>query len=265
MTFGTGRDIEAEYILPVIAGAKSIYAAARKTPSVQRLLFTSSFAAVINPFRASFPDDFVYTSEDWNPITYEQAKTGDERAGYRGGKKYAERWLWETIRADKEKEGSQHNFDLVVICPPMVFGPVVHPLPGGLADLNDSNLQLWRAVNSGAAGTWQPAPIWVDVRDLARAHVEAVVRQGAGGKRLLVCAPEGYSGQRVADITREAFEWVREGVPPTGAEGTPVPPAPRGYGGVAAKLLDITYTDLVTTVKDVVTQLREMQLREQSA
>jgi hypothetical protein len=33
----------------------------------------------------------VYTEEDWNPVTYEQALSGTQNTGYQASKKFAER------------------------------------------------------------------------------------------------------------------------------------------------------------------------------
>ena len=41
------------------------------------------------------------------------------------------------------------GWDLVVVNPPWVFGPVVHELAGGVEDLNNSNKFLYDAVVKG--------------------------------------------------------------------------------------------------------------------
>ena len=49
--------------------------AAQKEESVKRVVVTSSFAAVLD-FGKMGPDT-TFTHEDWNPVTYEEAKNMD--------------------------------------------------------------------------------------------------------------------------------------------------------------------------------------------
>lgn len=120
---------------------------------------------------------------------------------------------------DEEKP----EFDLVSLCPPMTFGPVVHPLQdldGGLK-FNESNAMLWRVASSSASEGGLPVarvPFWVDVRDLALMHIGALFEKGAGGKRYTVCAPERFSYGLAAEIIRGEFEELRDGVYTEGQE-----------------------------------------------
>ena len=74
-----------------------ILQAARKNPTLKRLVLTSSVAAVFNiakPVRSE-PHGDHYTADDWNPITYEEGvKTDVPIVAYRVGKKYAELKAW---------------------------------------------------------------------------------------------------------------------------------------------------------------------------
>ena len=95
-------------------------------------------------------------------------------------------------------------FDLVTICPPMVYGPVVHHL-SSLAALNTSNRRIldfiqgkYREAGVPRTGTL----MFVDVRDLATAHVKAVEVDAAGGQRFF--ATNGhYSNKTLVDAIRE--------------------------------------------------------------
>lgn len=68
---------------PAIIGTtgilKSIKAAA---PSVKHVVVTSSFAAIVNPFKGDWPEH-TYSEEDWSPLTHEQALE-NPMSGYRG-------------------------------------------------------------------------------------------------------------------------------------------------------------------------------------
>ena len=65
-----------------------------------------------------------------------------------------------------------------------------------------------------ATGTF----IWVDVRDLALAHVKAAELPGAANKRFFVTA--GYfSNEEIADIIRDNFPNLKDKVPAQGTKG----------------------------------------------
>jgi nucleoside-diphosphate-sugar epimerase len=80
-----------EFLEPAVKGTTEILTATKTlAPDVKRVVITSSFAAIVD---AKLPADAgkVYTSEDWNPTTWEEAVEGDIPAGYRGSKKFAEK------------------------------------------------------------------------------------------------------------------------------------------------------------------------------
>lgn len=87
--------------------------------------------------------------------------------------------------------------------PPLVFGPLSHQL-SNLSALNTSNQRI-RDLILGKYRTELPPTgtfIWVDVRDLALAHVRAAEIPEAGGKRFFITA--GYFSNRlVADVIKE--------------------------------------------------------------
>lgn len=216
---------------------------------------TSSFAAVVDAARID-SSGFTFTSDDWNPITYEQAKEGDAVSGYRGAKKFAERAAWEFIKSEAP------HFDLVTICPAMVFGPIVHPL-AKLSELNDSTAMMYQVVS----GT-DPLPVgrvtaWVDVRDLAFAHVEALLRPEAGNRRFVVVSQEKFTYQRAADILRQEFAWAQEEVT-KGEEGAPIPDRFDVDNETAGKVFGIQYKSFKECVLETGAQLKALQEKEKA-
>lgn len=194
---------------------------------------------------------WTYTAEQWNPITYEEAKKSKGLDAYRGSKKFAELYAWDYIRDNKP------HFDLVTILPPVVFGPVVHPVDK-ISDLNASSLDTW-AVASGQEYPLR-GPAWVDARDLAVAHVEALLRPEAGNRRFTVAAPEKFWHQKTVDIIRAEFDWAKEVV----KEGNPGAPLPASFtldGTTAGEVLGITYRSYKETVVDAVKTLKEIEKR----
>ncbi|KAG9084813.1 methylglyoxal reductase (NADPH-dependent) gre2, partial [Ceratobasidium sp. 370] len=112
------RDIKNDLLVPAIHGTTEILKATKAhAPTVKRVVVTSSSAAIVDRSKGDRPG-YVYSEKDWNPITFEQAQT-HPWLGYTGSKKLAEKAAWDFM--DAEKPG----FDLVTICPPMVYGPAL--------------------------------------------------------------------------------------------------------------------------------------------
>ncbi|KAL4970554.1 SDR family oxidoreductase [Aspergillus stella-maris] len=253
---------EKELILPAINGVNAILAASSAPDSiVRRVVMTSSFAAVVDVPRSlkaaastesSGEPYFTYTASDWNPLTYEESIEPSTSAvvAYRGSKKFAELAAWEYMEKNKP------NFDLVSLCPPMTFGPVVHPVHSA-DQLNESNAMIWQV----AVGNDDPiarVPFWIDVRDLADAHVGALIREQAGGKRYTVAAPERFSYGLAAGIIKEHFEGLRGGV----QGGSESVDGSHGLDGERAGVeLGVGYRSFGETVRDLVGQVLEMEGR----
>lgn len=103
---------------PAVIGTTGILKSIKKSaPSVKRVVITSSFAAIINPSKANWPDH-TYTEADWNPITQEEAVQNPAN-GYRASKTFAEKASWDFL--EKEKP----NFTISTMNPPLVLGPIV--------------------------------------------------------------------------------------------------------------------------------------------
>ncbi|KAK0384877.1 hypothetical protein NLU13_7355 [Sarocladium strictum] len=190
------EDVAKDLIDPAVQGTKEILRAVAATPSVKRIVITSSFASVINPFEGP-RKGYTYTEEDWNPITTEQI--GDNKIfGYLASKKLAEQTAWEFL---KQQSRQGEPFTLVTVCPPMIFGPA-HPAANlSVARLNESWAQLLAAVkgeNSGPARM----PVFVDVRDAARIHVAALGQSTVPhSERFVVCGGK-YTWQAVRRIAQ---------------------------------------------------------------
>ncbi|KAI9148262.1 putative uncharacterized oxidoreductase [Paramyrothecium foliicola] len=242
-------DNEKELILPAINGVVSTFEAAATSPKVKRIVLTSSFAAVLDARRTS-PPYFTYTGDDWNPLSYEESINSETSAvvAYRGSKKFAELKAWNFVREKKP------GFDLVTLCPPMTFGPVVHPVTDVNA-LNESNKMLWKIASGESPLPVARVPFWIDVRDLAKAHVEALFRQQVGGKRFIPASPERFTYSKAAAIIGENFEWAKDKV---SKEAHLVDESHGVDGETAARELGLEYIPFQRTVKDLVSQVVSM-------
>ncbi|KAL3457167.1 NAD(P)-binding protein [Aspergillus heterothallicus] len=252
-----------DVIDPAINGTTGILNAVKThAPSVKRVVVTSSFAAIVNI--ASPPK--VYDETSWNPVTWDEA-VADRSLTYRGSKAstimteknkpianssiqaFAERAAWAFV--DQETPG----FDLVTINPPLVYGPVVHSLKS-LDELNTSNQKIRDFVQGKHTGDDLPPTgtfLWVDVRDLALAHVRALEVAAAGGHRFFTTAGH-CSHKRIIDAIRKTHPTLSPRLP-----SNPVDDFPEdcyGYdNGKARDILGVEFRSLDEGVGDAVASL----------
>ncbi|EXJ80703.1 dihydroflavonol-4-reductase [Capronia epimyces CBS 606.96] len=237
-------DVKKDLLDPAIVGTTGILKAVKKSaPTVKRIVITSSFAAIMNPDKPAK----VYSEANWNPITWEEAlrSPGD---GYRGSKTFAEKAAWDFV--EKEKP----NFDVVTINPPLVLGPVVHYF-NSLDAINTSNARIRDLIQGKNKDGIPPSGLYlfVDVRDLALAHVKAIETPAAGGKRFFVTA--GYfSNGAIAQIIKDNFPQLADKLPATIEDETPKDVY--GYDNSRSKeILGIEYRSLKESIVDTVKSL----------
>lgn len=250
----------ADFVEPAIRGTTEILEATRKHgTSVKRVVITSSFAAIGNP-RDLQGNGRTYTSDTWDPLTLEQSLAGDMRDAYWGSKTLAEQAAWDFMSKNRP------NFELVVLNPPLVLGPLRHSIDS-LADINTSNGALWKTYLNSSISV--PIPdnylhIYVDVRDLAEAHYIGAFRPGVGNKRYLF-SPGSMSNQEVADTLRDAFPNVADRIP-LGTPGDHALPADsfKIDNSSAKELLGAKFIPLKTTLVDTARNLLELEKALQS-
>lgn len=238
----------------------------KRSGSIRRFVFTSSFAAVGHPRDPGY----VFTEKDW---------CGDNVEAYKG------RWSEEQIplnrdiayamaKANTEKliyaeAAANAGFEALAILPLHVIGPL----------MSANNDQPWSWQNhikrmmqgKPYKGGREGRMLWncVDVRDVARAHrlcVETTV--GTNGSRYILAA---------ADRSGELFTWQLQhqlsALFPGTAEvgGEPMEnampakatyDAPRAYCLLARQELGLQTYDLQTTLRDTVDAYYKLALLE---
>ncbi|KAL5341631.1 hypothetical protein BJX70DRAFT_358484 [Aspergillus crustosus] len=230
---------------PAIKGTTGILNAIKAyAPNVKRVVITSSFAAIVNT--ASPPK--VYDETSWNPVTWDDA-VNDRNLTYRGSKTFAERAAWEFV----EKE--HPAFDLATMNPPLVYGPAVHSFEN-LANLNTSNQRIRDFIQGKQTANELPPTgtfLWVDVRDLALAHVRALEVPAAGGHRFFVTAGH-CSNKRIVDAIRATHPQMVPKLP-----GKPIDDFPDDcyeYDNSKARdILGVEFRSLEEGIGDTVTSL----------
>ncbi|KAF4833652.1 Ketoreductase azaE [Colletotrichum tropicale] len=257
-----------DFIDPAVKGTTEIlHGVLRKGKSVKRVVITSSMAAVIDgaaPPVTSPPK--IYSERDWFKISRHEAETTDNPViPYVSSKMFAEKAAWEFL---VEK---QPPFDIATINPPMVYGPM-HDASylKAPAELNQSNFNLYSFfLGPGLTETSAVPPeqlhLYVDVRDVARAHLLAATKLAAGGNRFVV-SPGGISHQQVANYFREALPELAGRIPKGDPANTALPEGIFGVDSSSAKrLLGLEYTDEKKTFTDAAKQFYEIEKRAKAA
>jgi nucleoside-diphosphate-sugar epimerase len=250
-------DVQKDLLDPAVIGTTGILKSIKKSaPSVKRVVITSSFAAIVNPSKGFWPGH-TYTEEDWNPITLEEAKE-NPMSGYRASKTFAEKAAWDFL--EKEKPG----FSIATINPPLVFGPIMHHLEN-LDNINTSNQRLV----SAARGYFKeeiPATgvhLWVDVRDVAEAHVAAFEKDEAANKRFFTLA--GYfSNKEMCEIIKKNFPQYKD-ITTQQTTGGDFPEGGKdgiySYSNARTKdVLGLTYRSFEESVVDAIRSFQEVGL-----
>jgi len=163
------KDPQKDLVDPALIGTKNVLASVNNTPSVKRVVLTSSCAAIIGDAIdcLSYPNE-IATEAQWN-IT----STLDHQP-YSYSKTVAERAAWEINQ-------QQLRWDLVVINPSLVIGPGINPQSTSesfnlVRQLGDGNMKM------GAPEFYIGV---VDVRDLAEAHFNAGFFPDALGRHII--------------------------------------------------------------------------------
>ncbi|KAI8852756.1 hypothetical protein BC829DRAFT_440377 [Chytridium lagenaria] len=180
-----------DLIDPAVKGTTGILkSVASFAPNVKRVVITSSMAAV----RSATPKNPAGLSEeDWNDFAVGELERLGEGLGPVVGYPAL---LGISFGAEKR------SFDLVVCNPPFIYGPPIHEV-AKYEDLNTS-VKIIADYLTGAIAVRNLTLGYVDVRDVATAHVRALTSEKASGKRIIVSAGT-CTHYEVVDILKRRF------------------------------------------------------------
>lgn len=166
---GKVKDARSQLIEPAVQGTQNVLESINRAPSVQKVVVTSSVASVYGD-ASDLEDktDGVFTEDDWNTTS-----TTDHQP-YNYSKTMAEKTAWAMQRA-------QDRWKLATINPAFVLGPSKTPRA------DSESIKLMREMVRGVYRFGAPPLCFgvVDVRDVAKAHVEAAIRPEAVGRFIL--------------------------------------------------------------------------------
>ncbi|KAM6572867.1 hypothetical protein CsatA_016947 [Cannabis sativa] len=163
--FQLSNDPQAEIIEPAVKGTLNVLRSCVKAPSVKKVIITSSMAAVLINGKPLNPN--VVVDETWfsDPVLCENMKIW-----YAASKARAEKAGWEFAK--------ENGIELITIHPGVTLGPLLQPI------MNDS-VSLIMNLTNGAQTFPNRVYSYHDVRDVAKAHIQAFESGSASGRYLL--------------------------------------------------------------------------------
>jgi nucleoside-diphosphate-sugar epimerase len=181
------NDAQKDLIQPALDGTRNVLTLAGEFPSVKRIVLTSSVAAIHSDAAdIRLARQGRFDEQDWN------TQSNEKHNPYSYSKTLAEQEAWKIAE-------SQNQWNLVVINPGFVMGP-------SLSKRTDStSIDTMRSLLNGKYKSGAP-DLWfgvVDVRDIARAHIEAANREDASGRH--ICVGTSASIIEMARLLREQF------------------------------------------------------------
>lgn len=182
---GKVRDPYEDLVRPALEGTKNVLDSVEATPSVKRVVLTSSVVAIYGDAIEMRGKD-SFTEADWN------TSSSLKHQPYSYSKTVAEREAWTRAEA-------QSRWDLVTIHPGLVLGPALTnvSVSGSMA-----TMRMFTDY-SQATGTARLEFGVVDVRDVARAHIAAGYTPEAHGRYLT--NSESLSMLQISKALRGAF------------------------------------------------------------
>lgn len=201
-------DYEKDLLIPARNGTLGILEAIKKyaADTVERVVITSSFASIMDLMNLE-KDDLVFTEESWNPDTWESCQRNGPSA-YCGSKKIAEEAAWKFYNENKD----QVKFKLSAVNPVYVFGPQRFD-SDVTKTLNTSCEFINAALHSTPENETQSfSGGYVDVRDVARAHLYAFQKENTIGQRLLMSQGR-FSTQDILNYLNADFPALKGTIP----------------------------------------------------
>jgi dihydroflavonol-4-reductase len=175
---------EMDLIRPAVDGTKRVLGACAESGTVKRVVLTSSVAAIA--FGHDPHDRRVRTEADWSNVDHCEA--------YQKSKTLAERAAWDFVNGLPVGQ----RFELAVINPGFVLGPVMNSDPGTSGEV----VRKLLAREMPACPRIGFAP--VDVRDVAIAHRLAMESPQAPGNRY-ICAGDHMWIEDMAKVLAVEF------------------------------------------------------------
>ncbi|XP_043691632.1 phenylacetaldehyde reductase-like [Telopea speciosissima] len=221
-----------ELIDPALKGTLNVLGSCAKAPSVKRVVVTSSVAAVAYNRRPKTPD--VVVDETWfsDPEFCKEIENW-----YVLSKTLAEEAAW--------KFAKEKGMDMITINPFMVIGPLLQPT------LNATTGFILNLIN-GTETFLNETLGWVNVKDVANAHIQAFEIPSANGRYVL--AERVAHCSEIVKTLHELYPTLH--LPEKCADEKPYMPTFQ-FSQEKVESLGIKFFPLEVSLKETVESLRE--------
>lgn len=171
----------------VVNSITSLLSAAAATPSVRRFVYTSSSVAAVEPV---LDKAYHIDSSSWNqvsvPAAYSPIRPDEPSPNpvrsfdvYKASKILGEQAVWDFVKTNKP------SFVVNCVLPNLTTGPILdenaqHGSTAGWIKAMSQGSEQWTEMYRTAISQYM-----VDVRDVARLHVAALLEEDVQGERIL--------------------------------------------------------------------------------
>ena len=167
------------FVKPAVAGVKRAFKFAKKH-NIKKVVLTSSVAAILE----TDEDKEYFDETDWSDVESRQI------GSYAKSKTLAEKAAWQFLKENG------NPFELAVINPALVTGPTL------TGDLGESNKAIEMVV-TGKMPVAIPMQFgYVDVRDVATAHILAIQNPSSSGERFAL-SEKDLSYKKIAKLLKD--------------------------------------------------------------
>ena len=183
-------DHEDDLIKPALTGTQRILKLSAANPQIKKIIITSSFAAVGDTFNGQT----VFNESDWSD------PNNNKISAYNKSKTLAEKSAWDFME-------SNPSFKLTVINPVGVIGPMLSD------DIGTSNLFVKKILDGSTPGNPGLHIGFVDVRDVARAHVDSIKNEKSNNKRIILSKDEIWVSELSEILRNLGYKAPKRNIP----------------------------------------------------
>jgi nucleoside-diphosphate-sugar epimerase len=164
------KNAQKELIEPALEGTRNVLESVNKTESVKRVVLTSSVVAVYgDAIDIAKTEKGIFTEEHWN------FSSSADHQPYSYSKTQAEKLAWGMAE-------EQNRWDLLVINPGFIMGPSLTKR----TDSTSIDIMIQMATGKFKTGVPKGDLGYIDVRDVAKAHILAGKTASASGRHICV-------------------------------------------------------------------------------
>lgn len=257
VVFNTADPIKEVIELAVNSTLSLLNSALKYGKNVKHVVVTSSVASIMN---SKVSPDHIYSEADWNDEAFqavlslkENGKPIDGFLAYVASKNEAERAIW------RFKEEKKPSFSISTILPSFVYGALLPPpttVQEVQANTTAKDIVFYYSGENQDTSSDRPLSSFVDVTDVALAHVRAIENGEKSDGQRYVLSSGGFTFQEAVDILRENFP-ERQNIIAKGQPGKKSN-AHKIDNSKSVRELGIQYKDFKTSVLTTVDSVKHL-------